>query len=158
MRLYNLHSAYRCEADVWCRWHPDLRFNLDFAKTGGGEDIDLCIQAGHHLVATPRAKVLHPWRASRRQMWIRIFQWTASDGRLVGMYPQFTLRTLPTVPEWIMIMAAWALAVTAFGSVLAPAVVANAWRPLWAVLITAVHSARRCTCHALPCVEHAGLT
>lgn len=127
-------------ANLCTRWHPDLRFNLAFAKTGGGEDIDLCIQAGHHLVPAPLAKVRHPWRASRRLMWIRIFQWAISDGRLVQMHPRFTFRTLPTAPEWLVIVSTWGAILTMLGSVYAPVVAVSAWSPLWAVLITAVPS------------------
>eukprot|EP00172_Hildenbrandia_rubra_P004261 Plantae.Rhodophyta-Hildenbrandia_rubra.ctg8245.p1 GENE.Plantae.Rhodophyta-Hildenbrandia_rubra.ctg8245~~Plantae.Rhodophyta-Hildenbrandia_rubra.ctg8245.p1 ORF type:complete len:754 (-),score=78.80 Plantae.Rhodophyta-Hildenbrandia_rubra.ctg8245:3095-5356(-) len=94
-------------ANLLFRWSPDLRFDVDFPRAGGGEDIDICITMGgasHHLRPAPDAEVFHPWWGEGRRwpLWRRLARWAIGDGLLLAKHPQFTYRTLPNFPEAII--------------------------------------------------------
>ena len=46
--------------------YTDRRFGSGFPKTGGGEDVDFCVQLGHRVRAVPGATAVHPWWPQRR--------------------------------------------------------------------------------------------
>lgn len=76
----------------------NVKYDLIFPKTGGGEDIDFCRQkrewslkhGGEGFQAAPSVQVTHPWwNGSKRSYW-RFYMWSKGDGALVKMYPQYT--------------------------------------------------------------------
>jgi hypothetical protein len=64
-----------------------IRFQLQYPKTGGGEDLDFCIRAGHHgpIKAVPGAKAHHPWWCNGEvgAIW-HILGWAAGESLCVG--------------------------------------------------------------------------
>eukprot|EP00899_Mesostigma_viride_P025976 jgi/Mesvir1/6563/Mv16821-RA.1 len=89
-------------ANLMLRWSPALRFDERFPKSGGGEDIDICIQAGNLLPAAS-AVVDHPWRPSMASMLKRLFEWALGDGLLNTKYSEFVFWTFPAAPEWALL-------------------------------------------------------
>ncbi|KAI0050306.1 glycosyltransferase family 2 protein [Auriscalpium vulgare] len=75
-------------------------FDLQFPKTGGGEDIDFCRQkrarslenGGEGFGAAPLAVVTHPWWNGGRRSYHRFYMWSKGDGSLVKMYPDLVYR------------------------------------------------------------------
>lgn len=98
--------AWGVTANLLVRWDPHARFDPRFPKTGGGEDIDLCIQLGHSLIPVPGAKITHPWRDTPARMFWRMFEWAEGDGMLNSKHPAITYRTLPNAVELLLL---WAL-------------------------------------------------
>ena len=97
------HVPWGVTANLLVKRHNDLKFGLDFPKTGGGEDIDFCLKLEKWpLVSVPEAVVTHPWwnDGKRLAMWKRFFKWAKGDGLLINKHPQHTFRTLPNVWEW----------------------------------------------------------
>ncbi|RPD62101.1 NAD-dependent epimerase/dehydratase [Lentinus tigrinus ALCF2SS1-7] len=89
-----------------------VAFNLQFPKTGGGEDIDYCRQKRSFSVAegrepfygAPNVKVTHPWwNGSRRSYW-RFYMWSKGDGGLIKLYPEQSYRDLiPNAAESLLV-------------------------------------------------------
>ncbi|KAI0829281.1 NAD-dependent epimerase/dehydratase [Trametes gibbosa] len=80
---------------------PDgVQYNLQFPKTGGGEDIDYCRQkrkyslqhGGEGFRAAPAVKVTHPWWNEGRRSYWRFYMWSKGDGGLVKLYPEHSYR------------------------------------------------------------------
>lgn len=74
----------------------NVKFDLIFPKTGGGEDIDFCRQkrraslerGGTGFWPAPEASVVHPWWNEGRRSYWRFYMWSKGDGALIKMYPQ----------------------------------------------------------------------
>ncbi|KAF8590760.1 glycosyltransferase family 2 protein [Ramaria rubella] len=86
-------------------------FDKRFPKTGGGEDIDLCIRKRDWFVkhgkegfrAAPKAIVTHPWWGGGARSYRRFFMWGKGDGALVTMFPQHCyLDRIPNSAELIL--------------------------------------------------------
>ncbi|KAA1474436.1 glycosyltransferase family 2 protein [Dentipellis sp. KUC8613] len=78
---------------------PDgVQFDLQFPKTGGGEDIDYVLRkrayalehGGTGFCAAPDVVVTHPWWNGGRRSYWRFYMWSKGDGGLVRMYPELT--------------------------------------------------------------------
>ncbi|TBU27690.1 NAD-dependent epimerase/dehydratase [Dichomitus squalens] len=77
-----------------------LAFDLQFPKTGGGEDIDYCrkmrdyslLHGGEGFFAAPAVKVTHPWWYGGKRTYWRFYMWSKGDGRLVKLYPEHSYR------------------------------------------------------------------
>ncbi|KAK9841208.1 hypothetical protein WJX74_001898 [Apatococcus lobatus] len=85
-----------------------VRFQPNFPKTGGGEDIDFCLQIGKPpaLVSVPDAAVSHPlWSGGRYEAYKHPFCWAYGDGELIDLHPGLTYRCAPNVVETIFITA-----------------------------------------------------
>lgn len=75
-----------------------VEFDLQFPKTGGGEDIDFCRRKrdlwfpvkkqGFH--AAPAVVVTHPWWDGGKRSYQRFYMWSKGDGGLVRLYPDLT--------------------------------------------------------------------
>ncbi|KAI0067649.1 glycosyltransferase family 2 protein [Artomyces pyxidatus] len=95
---------------------PDgVRFDLQFPKTGGGEDIDFCRRkreyalqnGGGTFVAAPRAVVTHPWWNNGRRSYWRFYKWSKGDGGLIKKYSTLSYRDrAPNSAELILANAA----------------------------------------------------
>lgn len=76
----------------------NVRFSLQFPKTGGGEDIAFCRQkraysvshGGEGFRAAPRVIATHPWWNNGQRSYWRFYGWSKGDGALVSLFPQLT--------------------------------------------------------------------
>lgn len=100
---HNLNVPWGVTANLMIKWKPEYKFDNNFPKTGGGEDIDLCIQMGARFVPVPEAKILHPWRDTPFRMFTRMFQWAAGDGYLNVKYPEYTYWYCGNFPTWFIL-------------------------------------------------------
>ena len=74
----------------------NIYFDRRFPKTGGGEDIDLCIRKRDWFVArqkegfraAPNVVATHPWWNNGNRSYRRFYMWGKGDGALVAMFPQ----------------------------------------------------------------------
>ena len=62
------------------------RFCEKFEKTGGGEDVDFCLQLKTDFLVVSEARASHPWRPSAMAAYRRLYQWARSDAVLVHKY------------------------------------------------------------------------
>ncbi|KAL1711089.1 glycosyltransferase family 2 protein [Schizophyllum commune] len=94
-------------------------YDLVFPKTGGGEDIDFCLQktahslakGGEAFYAAPDAIVTHPWWHDGKRSYWRFYMWSVGDGALMRMYPQHSYRDYaPNAAESILTCAGSLLA------------------------------------------------
>jgi nucleoside-diphosphate-sugar epimerase/glycosyltransferase involved in cell wall biosynthesis len=76
----------------------DVYFNLQFPKTGGGEDIDFCRRkrqysmehGGEGFCAAPNVVVTHPWWYGGKRSYKRFYMWAIGDGALVKIFSEHT--------------------------------------------------------------------
>ena len=99
----NPHPAWGVTANV-CLKRSSIRFHDDFIKTGGGEDIQFCIDTQkwfkQKLFSVPDALVIHPyWKNFSVK---HFFNWTQGDGLLIDKYPEFVYFNYPTLPEMLL--------------------------------------------------------
>ena len=115
------------ERQSWCWWGvtanlclrrtPHLQFRDCFPKTGGGEDIAVCLDQAmiHHrfqptpqqpapLASAPKAWVQHLWWDNGRFSSSRFCSWTRGDSQLLNLFPQLTYRTMPNVVEYLAVL------------------------------------------------------
>ena len=93
-------------ANLAVRWNDRVRFDARFPKSGGGEDVDFCLQTDGCFMPAPKAIIIHPWRDSAWQMYRRMFQWAVGDSMLNEKYgSRMTFRTLPSLPEVLIFWA-----------------------------------------------------
>ncbi|CUA70934.1 UPF0182 protein [Rhizoctonia solani] len=79
-----------------------IKFDLRFPKTGGGEDIDFCInkrkasidRGGTGFSAAPGVIVTHPWWNGGHRSYTRFFNWARGDGALIRMHPDLSWRDI----------------------------------------------------------------
>jgi len=100
-------SPWGVTAFLVCKWKPNMKFDEDFPKTGGGEDIAFCIEHlegdKKKIKSIPTAEIVHPWWDNRKRikLWIRLVKWAIGDGILIDKFPQFTYSALPNIFEFI---------------------------------------------------------
>lgn len=102
------YVSWGVTANLFVKRYNNIEFDLDFPKTGGGEDIDFCLKLKNWpLVSVKDAIVVHPWwnDGKRIYMWKRFIKWALGDGLLINKYPNFTYRTLPNIWEWSLLFA-----------------------------------------------------
>lgn len=89
----------------------NVRFDLTFAKTGGGEDVDYSLRVtkafrGGRLLAVPRARVIHPfWPGSVVTLSSHFFNWANGDSGLFERFPEHRYWSFPNVPETFMLFS-----------------------------------------------------
>lgn len=106
---YFWRIARRTKTPPWgvtanlCIRKTNCRFSTDFVKTGGGEDIALCLdtvmETGLPLRSAPQARVVHPWWDNGRFSAARFFGWTQGDTLLMFRYPNLTYWCFPNEVE-----------------------------------------------------------
>lgn len=94
--------AWGVTANLMVKWDPSTRFDPRFPKTGGGEDIDLCLQLGGTLAPVPDAKIVHPWRDGPLRMFRRLFEWAIGDGMLIPKHRALAYRAPPNAVELLL--------------------------------------------------------
>jgi len=84
------------------RIQDGVKFLPCFPKTGGGEDIDFCLQKQlalgkpydrsliYEFRAAPEMSITHPWWNDGRRAYSRFLRWAVGDGALIKLYPQHT--------------------------------------------------------------------
>ena len=81
----------------------DHRFKPLFPKSGGGEDIDFCLEIvksfGKDFSTEPNAVVHHPWWNNADRTYRRFFRWAYGDSNLPALHPQYRWRNLPNTAE-----------------------------------------------------------
>lgn len=86
-------------ANLIARRNKDgVYYDLNFPKTGGGEDIDFCRKkrqfslehGGEGFHAAPDVVVTHPWWYGGKRSYKRFYMWSIGDGALVKMFPEYT--------------------------------------------------------------------
>ncbi|KAG5191348.1 nucleotide-diphospho-sugar transferase [Tribonema minus] len=74
---------------------PTVLFREEcWAKSGGGEDIDICLSA----------QVLHTWWGDGKRQFSHFFNWADGDGHLYDHFPQFVYIACPNVMETILLV------------------------------------------------------
>ena len=79
-----------------------IEYDLQFPKTGGGEDIDYCRKkrefslshGGEGFFAAPAVKVTHPWWHGGARTYWRFYMWSKGDGGLIKLYPKHSFRDM----------------------------------------------------------------
>ena len=93
-----------------CLWREHaVEFDVRYAKTGGGEDVDFCLrvsqQAGLKWGKASSAVVEHPfWERQPGATGLarylgHFFKWTQGDGLLLDRYPEHVYVNIPNVIE-----------------------------------------------------------
>lgn len=80
------------------RAQDGVEFDLQFPKTGGGEDIDYCRKKRNFSVAhggegfypAPEVIATHPWWNEGQRSYWRFYMWSKGDGGLIKLYPELT--------------------------------------------------------------------
>ena len=79
------------------------RFRSLFPKSGGGEDIDFCLEIvnsiGRNFSTEPKAVVHHPWWKNGQRTYRRFFRWAYGDSNLPALHPQHRWRNFPNTAE-----------------------------------------------------------
>jgi glycosyltransferase involved in cell wall biosynthesis len=87
-----------------------IRFDLDYAKTGGGEDVDFCLRLlqpvdSNRLVACQDAVVHHEfWEGSMLDLATHFFSWAIGDSALFARFPYHCYRSWPNAVETAMLV------------------------------------------------------
>lgn len=82
-----------------------LLFDVDFIKSGGGEDIDYCLRLRKvALKCVPNAIAHHPWWNDGRRDYLHFFRWAYGDCLLIHKHPQHSFITPPNVVEVLAIL------------------------------------------------------
>lgn len=97
-----------------CSRRTRVRFRCLFPKTGGGEDIDICIQTRIYcemnnslhegFVAAPAAIAVHLWWNNGSPAYSRFFGWSYGDSHLIELYPNLCYCAFPNLAETILIV------------------------------------------------------
>ncbi|KAG2143095.1 glycosyltransferase family 2 protein [Suillus clintonianus] len=97
------------------RVQDDVEFDLQFPKTGGGEDIDFCrkkrdfsvAHGGEGFYPAPHVVATHPWWNGGQRSYWRFYMWSKGDGGLIKLYPNLTyLDHSPNSAELFLISTA----------------------------------------------------
>eukprot|EP01031_Cornospumella_fuschlensis_P024430 gene24430-29529_t len=88
-------------ANLCVRYVPGLKFNEEFIRTGGGEDIDFCLRLPNKqpLKSVPSAIAFHPWWNKGGKARGHVFSWALGDSMLQVLYPQYSFYDFPNVIE-----------------------------------------------------------
>jgi GT2 family glycosyltransferase len=102
-----------------------VKFDLQYPKTGGGEDIDFCRRkrdfmihkhGGEGFVAAPFVKVTHPWWNNGKRSYWRFHYWSIGDGALVKQFPEHTYHDFaPNAAECLCLTSVLAATAALFG-------------------------------------------
>jgi glycosyltransferase involved in cell wall biosynthesis len=87
------------------------RFDIDYAKSGGGEDVDFCLRLlgektsdTPRLLASPNAVVHHEfWPGSPRDLGRHFFLWATGDSALFARFPDHCYRSWPNLVETLLL-------------------------------------------------------
>lgn len=101
--------AWGVTANILFR-RTSVRFDLAYAKTGGGEDVDYSLRVteacnGGWLQAVPEACVVHPfWPGSAFTLAKHFYSWAIGDGALFQRFPKYCYWSFPNVSEMLLFL------------------------------------------------------
>lgn len=101
------NPAWGVTANILFR-RTSVRFDLAYAKTGGGEDVDYSLRVteacnGGRLLTVPKACVVHPfWPGSIFTLAGHFYSWAIGDGALFKRFPEYCYWSFPNVPEMLL--------------------------------------------------------
>lgn len=107
-------APWAVTANVLSRRPRHARFNLDFLKTGGGEDIlflrHVMAEFELPLLKAPSASIVHPWWDENQPSPWRFYRWSASDSLLMDddKQPQHAFYSAPHVVEMSVLVMVFA--------------------------------------------------
>ncbi|KAI0030633.1 nucleotide-diphospho-sugar transferase [Vararia minispora EC-137] len=98
----------------------DVRFDTVFPKTGGGEDVDFCLQkctaslarGGRGFIPAPDVRAVHPWWNDGRPPFKRFYMWAVGDAPLMKKHPKHTFLDAPCSAELFLLAGLGTLAGT----------------------------------------------
>jgi hypothetical protein len=102
--------AWGVTANILFRRTSSVRFDLTYAKTGGGEDVDYSLRVaeacdGGKLLVVPGACVVHPfWPGSVLTLSGHFFSWAIGDGGLLKRFPKYRYWSFPNLPELVLLL------------------------------------------------------
>jgi hypothetical protein len=102
------NPAWGVTANILFR-RTHIRFDLAYAKTGGGEDVDYALRVteacgGGRLLAVPEARVTHPfWPGSALTLSSHFYSWAIGDGALFKRFPEHRYWSFPNLSETLLI-------------------------------------------------------
>jgi glycosyltransferase involved in cell wall biosynthesis len=103
--LFNRTCSNRRQPVGASQHNMNLRFDLDFIKTGGGEDIHFCSQlCKQPMKCVPLAICDHPWWNNGNRCYIHFYRWAIGDSLLIDKLPQFAYYNLPNVIDFTYLM------------------------------------------------------
>ena len=100
--------AWGVTANILFR-RTNIRFDLIYSKTGGGEDVDYALRVakasgGGTFLSVPEARVVHPfWPGSVLTLASHFYNWAIGDGALFKRFPQHCYWSFPNLPETILL-------------------------------------------------------
>ncbi len=102
-KLYK-EPAWGVTASILFKNFPGISFDTRYAKTGGGEDVDISLRLGKEhrcsLKSCPKAIVHHPfWKGGFFTLCEHFFCWAIGDGALFDRFPNHTYYSFPNYVE-----------------------------------------------------------
>jgi len=99
------NPAWGVTANILVKRVVGVYFETDYAKTGGGEDVDFCLvlskATGGRLLTVPKAEVSHDfWPGGLPVLIPHFFNWAVGDGALFNSYREHTYRSFPNIVEF----------------------------------------------------------
>lgn len=96
--------AWGVTANILFRRVPGMRFDTQYAKTGGGEDVDFALrwtsETGKKLRSEPEAIVHHPfWKGSVPEICRHFANWAVGDSALFNRFPEHVYQSYPNYVE-----------------------------------------------------------
>ena len=102
-----------------CTRRIEVRFELCFPKTGGGEDIDYCLRV-KHVTKKPllgiESNCVHPWWDKGYPQNKRFYGWAKGDSMLIPMHPKHAYFSFPNAIESMAITCLASVAWMCFNS------------------------------------------
>jgi hypothetical protein len=104
------NPAWGITANILFR-RTSVRFDLSYAKTGGGEDVDYSLRVAEacnrgKLLSVPDAFDVHPfWPGSVLTLAHHFFSWAIGDGALFKRFPKYCYWSFPNFPESVLASA-----------------------------------------------------
>jgi GT2 family glycosyltransferase len=85
-----------------------IRFDINYAKTGGGEDVDFCLRllevTGGKLYSAPQAEVYHEfWSGGIMVLCHHFLNWAVGDSALFRRFPEHCYLSYPNVTEFLLV-------------------------------------------------------
>jgi glycosyltransferase involved in cell wall biosynthesis len=102
--------AWGVTANILVRRRSFLLFDTDYAKTGGGEDVDFCLRMNDWFLdgsffSAPDAIVEHPfWSGGFWSLSRHFYSWAIGDSALFRRFPQHTFRSWPNASESMVVV------------------------------------------------------
>ena len=124
------HPKWAVTASLLVR-RTALRFDVDYAKTGGGEDVDYCLRllkttgGQGRFIKCPQAKVVHEfWPGGFWKVAKHFANWAIGDSALFSRFPDKTYYSAPNAVEFFVMHLAVSLWM---GWTLSPLMVLYIW-------------------------------